>query len=94
MHVNRLSYIIKVGAALKKWKKYTVRSKDRWYRLKELISTEDQYFKDLNCIKDRIKEPLIKNEVITEELAREMFPSIEGMIGLSVELQKDLKSKI
>ena len=52
---EQLRLILHSGAALKKWKKLSDRSKDRYNRLKELVITESDYHHDLITIRDKIK---------------------------------------
>jgi len=53
--VKKLKLIFTAGTAIKKWKKFANRSKDRYYRLRELVETEKDYYKDLNCIKNKMR---------------------------------------
>lgn len=62
------------------------RTKDRYYRLRELVTTEEDYRKDLISIKDKIMQPLLESQCITENDVARMFPNVESMIGLSVQL--------
>lgn len=52
---DQLKFIIETGASLKKWRKLASKSKDRFNRLKELVTTEKDYFNDLNTIKNCIR---------------------------------------
>ena len=58
-----------------------------------MVTTEDDYRKDLISIKDRIKQPLLDSNCISENDVKRMFPNVESMIGLSVQLYEDLKVK-
>ena len=49
---------IKAGLALGRWKKWSDRTRNRFYRLKELVTTESDYRNDLLLIRDHIKKPL------------------------------------
>lgn len=72
----QLKLIVTAGASLKKWRKLASKSKDRFHRLNELVTTEKDYFNDLNKIKDWIREPLLSNKIITQEQAKSMFPNL------------------
>lgn len=41
---------------MKKWKKVADRSKDRYNRLNELITTEEIYLRDLLMLKEKVKQ--------------------------------------
>jgi hypothetical protein len=81
------------GAATVKWKKLATRSRDRYYRLRELVTTEEDYRKDLISIKERIQQPLYESQCISENDVARMFPNVESMIGLSVQLREELNAK-
>jgi hypothetical protein len=83
----KLRNIVRLGAAVNKWKKLAGRSRDRYYRLRELVTTEEDYRKDLISIKERIQQPLLESQCITANDVAVMFPNVESMIGLSVQLR-------
>lgn len=89
----KLRSIVMAGAATNKWKKLANRSKDRYYRLRELVTTEEDYRKDLISIKERIQQPLLQSQIIDENDVAKMFPNVESMIGLSVQLREELNAK-
>jgi hypothetical protein len=57
--LERLNILLKTNAALSKWKKLASSSTNRYYRLKELITTEEDYYNDLKTLHEKIKMPLI-----------------------------------
>ena len=57
----KLRSIVRLGTAVNKWKKLAGRSRDRYYRLRELVTTEEDYRKDLISIKERIQQPLVES---------------------------------
>ena len=83
-----------MGASIKKWqevaKRWTRKSKDRYYRLRELTETEATYLAVLKTIHEKMELPLKDSGAISEEEQREMFPNIEGMIQLSSQIYTDL----
>ena len=88
---QRLKMIAKVGAPLKKWKKIADKSKDRYNRLKELVTTEADYHSDLVTIKERIKQELEAAGLISSLQANQMFPNLDGMISLSEQIHAELR---
>lgn len=84
----------KLGAAITKWAKLAGKSKNRYYRLKELVTTEGDYLNDLIVIRDHIKKPLRDQELISESEEKKMFANIEAMIGLSAQLREELDKKL
>ncbi len=53
---QRLQLMLKTAAPLKKWKRFADRSKDRYNRFKELVTTEEDYLRDLIKLKTQVKE--------------------------------------
>ena len=53
---EQLKLILTVGSSLKKWKKVSLKSKDRFNRLKELVTTEKDYHDDLVIIRDKVQK--------------------------------------
>ena len=47
---TRLKIILATSSALFRWKKLYSASKDRFNRLKELITTEEDYYNDLKTL--------------------------------------------
>lgn len=91
---EKLRLIVQIGAACKKWKKFAGRSRDRYYRFRELVTTEEDYRKDLISIRDRIRAPLLEKDCISQAEAALMFPGVEAMIGLSLQLGEELGAKL
>lgn len=89
----KLKSIVRLGTAVSKWKKLAGRSRDRYYRLRELVTTEEDYQKDLTSIKEHIKQPLLESQCITPNDVAAMFPNLESMIGLSMQLREELNAK-
>lgn len=89
----KLKSIVRLGTAVNKWKKLAGKSRDRYYRLRELVTTEEDYRKDLISIKERIQQPLLESQCITANDAAVMFPNVESMIGLSIQLREELNAK-
>lgn len=75
-------------------KKVFVKAKKAAYHrhavLKEFITTERNYVRDLHLIIDKIQKPLVEKKVITKEQEKILFPNIVGLIGLSNVLLEDL----
>ena len=80
--------MIKVGAAMQRWKKHAGRTRDRYYRFRELVTTEEDYYNDLIIIKDGVKEPLLKAGLIHDRDANKMFANLESMISFSTKLHE------
>ncbi len=57
------------------------------------MTTEEDYRKDLLSIKERIQQPLLESQCITSNDVAKMFPNVESMIGLSVQLREELQAK-
>jgi len=41
------------------------KSKNRYYRLRELVTTEGDYLNDLMIIRDHVKKPLREEELVS-----------------------------
>lgn len=52
---EQLRLTLKTAAPLKKWKRFADRSKDRYNRFKELVTTEGDYLNDLIKLKTQVK---------------------------------------
>lgn len=92
--LKKLKCILICGAVCKKWKKQSARSRDRFFRLRELTTTEGDYQKDLNSIKTKIKEPLLACNAINQIEANMMFANIDSMIQLSAQLSQEFSVKL
>lgn len=59
--------LISTNSCLKKWKKLADTSKNRFYRLKELIITEEDYYNDLKILQEKIRIPFVENKIISHD---------------------------
>lgn len=92
--IKRLKLILDTGSALSKWKKSANASRNRYNRLKELITTEEDYYNDLSTLQEKIKSFLITNKMITKTVANEMFKDIENFMLFSKEMKRGLMEKL
>lgn len=67
---------------------------NRYYRLKELITTEEDYYNDLKTLQEKIKIPLIQTKIISSHIAKQMFTDLENMMLLSKEIKSGLTQKL
>lgn len=87
----QLHHEMKVGLAVARWKKFMNKSKNRYYRIQELYTTENDYRNDLIIIRDHIGRPLREQQLISQNEERSMFGSIESMIQLSTQMISELE---
>lgn len=51
---------------LKRWKKKSKKSKQRFYKLREWAETENAYMEKLLVLRDQVRNPLLQNNIINE----------------------------
>lgn len=82
---------IKIQRMVKRWRRRAKNSRHRLMVLKEWITTERNYIRDLELIVAKIEQPMRKSDLLTPEQLQVVFPNVDVLITLSKSMLGDLE---